>query len=91
MTLMPMVALAVSAILLILLCRGDPKRRRTTGVAGEGQNVARRRLLAAGACLPGIGLALTGHAAGFMIWLGGCAVIGWLVALGFGQSGQDTA
>ncbi|ODP38696.1 hypothetical protein [Sphingomonas turrisvirgatae] len=74
-----LVALMLSAIPLALLCIGDPKRRRAVGVT-EGTPTATRRLLAAAACAPGIGCALLGDAAALMMWLGGCALIGWAAA-----------
>ncbi len=83
--------IAVSSIIIALLGRGDPKRRRTAGLKGEGMNVTARRLLAAAACLPGLVYAVQADAAAFMIWLGGCAVIGWFVALWFGQTRQNAA
>lgn len=82
-------AIAFSAVVIVLLGRGDPKRRRTARLQGEGQRAGTRRMLALLACLPGAYCALIGDAAAFMIWLGGCGVAGWFVALGFGQSGQD--
>lgn len=86
-----LLAVAISAVIILILGRGDPKRRRTAKLAGEGQSTRTRRLLAALACMPGVYCALVGDAAAFMIWLGGCAVAGWFVALGFGQAGQDLA
>ncbi|MES2497233.1 MAG: hypothetical protein V4618_14065 [Pseudomonadota bacterium] len=88
---MSLLAVAFSAAIIVILGRGDPKRRRTAKLAGEGQSVRTRRLLSALACVPGLYCALAGDAAAFMIWLGGCAVAGWFVALGFGQTGQDLA
>lgn len=84
-----LLAIAFSSAIILWLGRGDPKRRRTARLPGEGQSVRTRRLLAALACLPGLYCALTGDAAAFMIWLGGCAVAGWFVTLGFAQARQD--
>ena len=89
MMIVPLASIAVSGILILLLCIGDPKRRRTAGVDGREMSVATRRLLAAFACLPGLLCALMGDAAAFMIWLGGCGVIGWFVALWFGKPRKD--
>lgn len=91
MMLVPIAAIAFSAILIILLCRGDPKRRRTAGLPGHEMRPSLRRLLAGLACLPGLLCAVLGDSAAFMIWLGGCGVIGWFVALSFGQTRQDAA
>jgi hypothetical protein len=86
---LPLAAVAFSLVPIVLLCRGDPKRRRTSGLRGEGFGVRARRLLAAVACLPGLACALAGEAPALLIWLGGCAVGGWLVALAFGEARQD--
>lgn len=90
MTAMLPLSIALSAALLVILCRGDPKRRRSTGMAGRMQGVAMRRLLTAASLLPGIGHAVGGDAAAFLIWLGGYAVAGWLVTLAFAGM-RDTA
>lgn len=84
-------ALAISIFLLLLLCVGDPKRRRTARIKGGEQSSKIRWMLSAAACLPGLYLAGTGDAAAFLIWLGGCSVVGWFVALGFGPSRHDPA
>ena len=77
-------ATTCSAILLILLGFGDPKRRRAAGLAG-GHSRSRRSLYAVGAVTPGIIIPFTGDAAMWLIWFGGCAVTGWLVALWLSQ------
>ncbi|ATE66690.1 hypothetical protein [Rhizorhabdus dicambivorans] len=87
--LLPIAAIAFSAVMIVLLGRGDPKRRRATGRHDGEMPVRLRRLLAAAACLPGLACALLGDAAAFMLWLGGAAVLGWFVALGLGQAGQN--
>jgi len=89
--LVPILSVAISTAIIILLGWGDPKRRRTARLPGDGQSVRVRRLLAAAACLPGLYCALTGDAAAFLIWLGGCGVAGWFVTLGFGQPRQNAA
>lgn len=89
--LIALLAIAISTAIIIFLGLGDPKRRRTARLPGEGQSVKTRRLLAAAACLPGLYCALSGDAAAFFMWLGGCGVTGWFVALGFGKAGQDLA
>jgi len=78
-------ALAVSAAFILWLSLGDPKRRRAEKLAGAGHSPALRRMLALGAMLPGLAIAASGDAAAFLIWLGGSAVIGWIVALGLSQ------
>jgi hypothetical protein len=76
-------AIAFSAALLALLCLGDPKRRRSIKLPGAVQGTKARRLWTAASLLPGIGYAVAGDAAAFLLWLGGYAVVGWLVTLGF--------
>ncbi|HEX7858236.1 MAG TPA: hypothetical protein VF503_31525 [Sphingobium sp.] len=80
--------IAFSGIVIAMLCRGDPKRRRSARAAGAGQAVTTRRLLAVTACLPGILLALMGDAAAFLIWMGGGGVLGWFTTLWFGRRGK---
>ena len=89
--LVPILAVAISTAIILILGRGDPKRRRTARLPGEGQSVRTRRLLAALACVPGFYCILTGDPAALFIWLGGCGVAGWFVALGFGQAREDVA
>lgn len=72
--------IAFSLALIARLWRGDPKRRRVAGLRSGGDGAARRRLMAAAALLPGLALAATGDAAAFLVWLGSCAIGGWLVA-----------
>ncbi len=76
-----LVAIVLSATLILLLALGDPKRRRTAGAAGGAQGTTVRRLLAAASLLPGIACIANGDAAAFLIWFGGCAVAGWFVTL----------
>ena len=40
-------AIALTAILLVMLCRGNPKRRRTARLRGESHSAMARRLLTA--------------------------------------------
>lgn len=77
--LLALAALAVSAVPLALLCAGDPKRRRAAG-GRDGAATAVRRLLAAATCVPGVACALAGDSAAFMLWLGGCGLLGWAAA-----------
>ena len=79
----PLAAIAVSAILVAVLCRTDPKRRRAAGTSGPGSGLLFRRVLAIAACLPGLLFIFSGDAAAFLIWLGGCGVAGWLTALAY--------
>jgi len=86
MTMLTLAAIAFSTVIIVMLCRGDPKRRRSARLAGDGHATQTRRLLAAAACLPGLACALSGDAAAFLIWLGACAAAGWLTALLFARS-----
>lgn len=83
MTLPTPAALLLSAIPIILLCMGDPKRLRAADRKGGGMTPSRRRTLAALACVPGIACAIGGDAAAFFMWLGGCAMIGWAATFCF--------
>lgn len=74
-------AIAATSLLLLALCLGDPKRLRAARLPGKGHSVTIRRVTAAASLLPGIGLALAGHAAAFLIWLGGSMAAGWIVTV----------
>lgn len=78
------IAMAISAALILLLCIGDPKRRRAARIDGGEQSGTIRWMLSSAACVPGLYLAGIGDAAAFLIWLGACSVVGWCVATGFG-------
>lgn len=80
----PLVAVVVSAIVVGVLCRSDPKRRRAAGSQGTARRTLSRRWLAALTCVPGLYLVGTADAAGFLVWLGGTGLTGWLIVLGFG-------
>lgn len=80
MVLVGLASIGVSAAIIVLLCLGDPKRQRSLGRRSPAMTVARRRLMAAAACMPGVVCALMGDAAAFLMWLGGCALTGWAVA-----------
>lgn len=84
-----LLALSVSGVTILTLCLGDPKRRRTTREGG-GMAPRQRQLLAAMACLPGFACVLLGDPAAFLMWLGGCALIGWALASGFRDSGGSS-
>lgn len=73
-------ALCLSAILVVFLGIGDPKRRRSSGLSGKVPSKMQRWCLTTTLCLPGIAFLLSGDAAAFMMWLGGTAFIGWIVA-----------
>jgi hypothetical protein len=73
-------ALLVSAALIVLLCLGDPKRRRVAGMNAGSMSSTKRRLLVGAICLPGLACALHGDAAAFLVWLGGTVLAGWIAA-----------
>lgn len=83
MTWPTLAALLLSAIPILLLCIGDPKRLRAADRKGGGMAQPKRRMLAALACVPGIACALTGDAAAFLMWMGGCAMVGWAATFCF--------
>jgi hypothetical protein len=77
------VAIVISAAFLVLLCRSDPKRKRSVHELGAEQGTSLRRLFAAASLLPGIAYAMVGEAGSFLLWLGGYTVAGWLITLAF--------
>jgi hypothetical protein len=72
-------AIAFSFAIIVLLWRGDPKRRRVAGMPDLGHGAIRRRLMSAAVLLPGLALATAGNASAFLVWFGSCALVGWLV------------
>jgi hypothetical protein len=74
-------AIAFSLAIIVLLWRGDPKRRRVAGLQGSGHGAIMRRLMSAAVLLPGLALAAAGDSPAFLVWFGSCAIGGWLVAL----------
>jgi len=74
-------ALAVSLLSLASLCAGDPKRRRAAGLSAEGAVGMGRKWMVAATLAPGLACVAAGDAAAFLVWLGGTALIGWLLAL----------
>lgn len=85
-----LLATAISTLLLAALCFGDPKRNRASGAREGGQTSRTRQLLTAAACVPGLICALAGDASALLIWLGGCAVTGWLLAIWFNRERSET-
>jgi hypothetical protein len=83
-------AFLLSAIPVILLCTGDPKRRRATGERHRAASPPRAMLVGA-ACVPGFACALLGDTAAFMLRLGGIALLGWAAAASFAAGTQDRA
>ncbi|MET1753975.1 hypothetical protein ABVV53_00630 [Novosphingobium sp. RD2P27] len=79
MSILALASLAASSAVIALLCLTDPKRRRALGLQAATNNSAHRGLVVCAAILPGLILAVAGDAAAFLLWLGGCAVIGWLI------------
>lgn len=83
-------ATAFTTLLLLMLCLGDPKRLRAARLPGTGHSITVRRATAAAALLPGLGLALSGQAAAFLIWLGGSMAAGWIVTICLSQARPNT-
>ena len=80
MTLATLLAIAVSATLLLLIGLRDPKRLRAAGErAAQPHTTKQRRVLATLVLVPGVLLALAAQSAGFIIWLGATVAIGWLL------------
>ena len=77
-------AITLSAFPLVLLCARDPKRRRAVGVRDDNRAWP-AFLLVIAACVPGLGCVLLGASAAFMLWLGGCGILGWATALCFAE------
>jgi threonine/homoserine/homoserine lactone efflux protein len=76
-------AMTISVVALLLLCFANPKRRRSRGGLRLAAGSMVLRLLCLLVILPGVLLAMSGDPAAFLIWLGGCCVMGWLIALAF--------
>jgi hypothetical protein len=74
-----LLATVFSIAMIILLWRGDPKRRRVAGLPDSGHSALKRRLMFVALLLPGLLLAVAGDSSGFLIWFGSCAVGGWLI------------
>lgn len=72
-------AIATSFALIVWLWLGDPKRRRVAQLPAVAAGANLRRGLAVAALLPGIVLAGLGDSAAFLVWLGSCAMGGWVV------------
>lgn len=80
-TVVALLAVAASALSLVMLCLSDPKRRRAAGSSGRQMGTRTRRTLAISALVPGMLCAFNGDAAAFLMWLGGCVLMGWGTAL----------
>ncbi|MET0362265.1 MAG: hypothetical protein ABW048_11020 [Sphingobium sp.] len=89
---MPMIlgSIAFSSALLLLLCIGDPKRRRSARQPAKARSTAVRNLSIIASLIPGGIHAMTGDAGGFLIWLGGYALAGWLITLAFASAQSRT-
>jgi hypothetical protein len=85
--------LTLSLLPLIALALRDPKRLRSRRSARRGASRAERRVFAMASLVPGVLLAAVGQWPAFLIWLGGIAIAGWLLALSLAgtRSGHATA
>ena len=83
-------ATAISALLLAILCRGDPKRRRSARLVDRGTSRAARWTLGLAACLPGLACLLLHETAAFLIWMGGTGIAGWLIVIASHGLARDT-
>lgn len=84
MTVPLFLAIGFSLVAILVLFRQDPKRRRAANLSGAGHSRSTRHLLAAAVLIPGVLLAVFGESAGFLVWLGSCALAGWLLTLSSG-------
>lgn len=73
-------AISISIAFIVWLWHGDPKRRRVAKLSAVGAGANLRRFVTVAALLPGGILAALGDSAAFLVWLGSCAIGGWLVA-----------
>ncbi|APX14090.1 hypothetical protein [Tateyamaria omphalii] len=72
------VTLAISLACVAWLARFDPKRRRSFGMRPRTAPVPAWAVWVV-LIAPGVGLALQGEAAGFVLWLSAVCVFGWCV------------
>jgi hypothetical protein len=72
-------ATGFSIAMITLLWRGDPKRRRVAGLPSGEHSAPKRRLIFVALLLPGLFFVVAGDSSAFLIWLGCCAVGGWLI------------
>lgn len=77
---MQIAAIFFTLAMLTLLWWNDPKRRRAEGAPAAAQPLTLRRVYLIAALLPGAVLALRSDAAAVFVWLGSCAIGGWLVS-----------
>lgn len=82
-------AIATSIALMVWLWSGDPKRRRVAKLPVNGVGANWRLFVTAAVLLPGVVLAALGDSAAFLIWLGSCAMGGWLLAQLRGRKAID--
>lgn len=76
-----LLATGLSVPCIVGLCLGDPKRMRTSGLTGMAASVRMRIAVTLIALSPGIVLALMGDAPAFLVWLGACALAGWVTTI----------
>jgi hypothetical protein len=68
-----------SLAIIAWLWHSDAKRRRVAGLPILGAS-DKRWIIAVAALIPGVILAARGDSPSFLIWLGACAMGGWIVA-----------
>lgn len=74
------IGIACSLAMIAWLWHSDAKRRRVAGFLPTTLGSDKRRVVAIAALIPGAVLAAAGDSAAFLVWLGACAMGGWLVA-----------
>jgi hypothetical protein len=78
-------AITFSTLLILALCLGDPKRRRTARRDDKAQSRTMRLLLVPTACLPILWFTASGDAAALLLWLGACTANGWLITMALSE------
>lgn len=71
--------IACSLAIIAWLWHSDTKRRRIAGLPVFATS-DKRWIIAVAALIPGVILPAQGDSASFLIWLGACAMGGWIVA-----------
>ena len=74
------VALILSCGFIVLLSKRNPKRRRAARLPKRQSSATGTAMLILGALVPGLALVLLDNGSGFVCWLAGLTVGGWLIA-----------
>lgn len=85
-----LLTIALSALPLLALALGDPKRLRSLRLRKPPTGRGPRQILAGACLLPGLLLALFGAWPAFLIWIGGLSFAAWLLVQGLAASRPRT-